>query len=104
MAVALRAVALNATGSSLAAAGADHTVRFWNLATGEQQPPLRYPAPVNSVAFDPSRAERLATACADNQGPVWDRADGGAKLSPAYGSRQLCCLPPGWPTTREWQR
>jgi len=74
LAVALRAVALNATNSYLAAAGADQTVRIWALATGTQLPPLRYPAPVNSVAFDPSNGERLAAACADNQIRVWDMA------------------------------
>jgi RNA polymerase sigma factor (sigma-70 family) len=58
----VRAVAFSSDGKSVATAGADQTVRIWDLATGRQMHKLDQPGEVYGVAFAPD-GKTLVTVC-----------------------------------------
>jgi len=70
------AVAIGMGGKLLASAGADKTVRLWDLATGTLRQTLNgHDAPVFDVAFSPD-GTRLASAGADHKVRIWDALTG----------------------------
>src|SRR5262249_3108055 len=72
----VHAVAFSRDGQRLASAGADGTVRFWDLADGREL--LRFKAhagAVNGLAFSPD-GQRLATAGGDRTAKVWEAETG----------------------------
>src|SRR5262249_2016794 len=65
-------------GVTLATAGKDGTVRFWNVQTGESLPQiLEHRTEVNWVTYSPS-GKLLATACDHGIVTLWDVAKGQA--------------------------
>jgi WD40 repeat protein len=66
-------VAFNPDGTVLATAGADFTVRLWDVATGQPHgPPLTgHTDSLNAVAVSPDQ-QLLATASRDTTARVWD--------------------------------
>jgi WD40 repeat protein len=77
---AVHAVALDRGGKTLATAGADKTVRLWDLATGRELHNLTQPGEPGSVAFSPD-GKKLAALSGGDDGAliVWD-ADTGKAL------------------------
>jgi RNA polymerase sigma factor (sigma-70 family) len=77
---AVRAVAFAPDGKTLATAGADSTVRVWELATGRQVHKLEQPGEAVGVAFSPD-GKALAVTSAGKTGwlVVWDAAAGKEK-------------------------
>jgi WD40 repeat protein len=72
----LHAVAFNYDGRTLATASADHSVRLWDVATGQPGRTLSgHTAPVNSVAFSPD-GNTLATGSSDHTARLWNVATG----------------------------
>ncbi|MFD9518620.1 trypsin-like peptidase domain-containing protein [Streptomyces sp. NPDC059979] len=71
----VHAVAFNPTGTLLAAAGADGTVRLWDVATGAPRTLAGHTDTVHAVAFSPD-GNTLATAGADHTARLWDMATG----------------------------
>ena len=80
------AVVFSPDGKTLATAGADKTVRLWNVADGTPGAILRgHGDKVLAVAFQPGGA-RLASASQDKTVRIWDVAAGQSLLSiPAHG-------------------
>ncbi len=69
-------VAIHPEGSLLAAGGADHTTRIWNLATGRVVRTLAgHTAAVTALAFSPD-GKALATAGHEGVVKLWDVGDG----------------------------
>ncbi len=65
-------------GRRLASASFDHTIRLWNVATGELERTLRgHGARAYSVAFD-KEGTQLVSASADKTAIIWDVASGKA--------------------------
>jgi aminoglycoside phosphotransferase (APT) family kinase protein len=63
-------------GSKVATAAFDHTIKVWDVATGQlRRTLLGHEARVYSVGFDPS-GSRLVSASADKTAIVWDVASG----------------------------
>ncbi len=72
----LRSVRYCPGGHWLASAGADGTVRLWDVASGAPREPLRgHEATINFLAFNHD-GKLLATAGADRTARVWDVATG----------------------------
>ena len=70
--VALTSVAFHKGGLRLASAGADNTVRLWDLITGQEILELQVPAgPLRSVAFSPD-GRRLAAAGPQIPPRIWE--------------------------------
>jgi hypothetical protein len=70
---AVERVAISPSGTLLASASADHTVRLWDIKTHRPVgDPLRTPGPVHSVSFAP-HGDILATAT-DDGARLWDTA------------------------------
>jgi RNA polymerase sigma factor (sigma-70 family) len=77
---AVNALALDPDGKTLATAGADKTVRLWDLATGLQLHSLEQPGPAMAVDFSPDdRKLAVLSSGADGALIVWD-ADKGKLL------------------------
>jgi len=74
------AVAVHPEGKWIAASGTDHTIRFWEPATGRAGPVLRgHGNSVLALAFSPN-GQRLASASKDKTVRVWDAATGESLL------------------------
>jgi RNA polymerase sigma factor (sigma-70 family) len=74
---AVNAVAFARSGKLVATAGADGTVRVWNLATGDQVYALKQPGKPAGVAFSPDdRLLAAVTLGKDGEVRVWDTAGG----------------------------
>jgi RNA polymerase sigma factor (sigma-70 family) len=74
---AVRAAVFAPDGKAIATAGADGTVRLWDLATGRQTHKLEEPGEVVGVAYSPD-GKTLAAGSAGKKGAVtlWDTATG----------------------------
>lgn len=86
----VHAVAFSSARPILASAGADQTVRLWNLTSPADPRPVGRPLPghtgtVLSLAFSPE-AEILASAGADSTIRLWDLTD---PTAPAHASKAL---------------
>jgi WD40 repeat protein len=69
-------IAYRPDGRSLASAGADRTIRLWDVLTGQQQALLGgSEAPVDAIAFSPE-GETLASAAADGNVRLWCAVSG----------------------------
>src|SRR4029079_10312916 len=67
-------------GATLASGSTDHTVRLWDVATGNQKTKLEgHTDVVNCVSFSPGGAI-LASGSADHSVRVWDVVTGKQKL------------------------
>ncbi|MBN1430221.1 MAG: Gldg family protein [Anaerolineae bacterium] len=72
----LRGIAFNRDGSRLATAGADGTVRTWDVGTGKQELELRgHTSDVLDVAYSPD-GKQIASVGRDGTVRVWDIASG----------------------------
>src|SRR5947209_444543 len=69
------AVAVSPDGKSLASAGADKSIRFWEVATGKPGRVIRHTHEVYALAFSPD-GKRLASGGADRAVTLWDVASG----------------------------
>lgn len=73
---AVRDVAISRDGTTLASCGSDHSIRLWNLATGQMITTLaRYSRSVNSVEFSPD-GKWLAAGSSDGSVKLWDLGTG----------------------------
>ena len=70
------AVAVSADGALLATGGWDHTLRIWDVTTGEARHVIEQPSNVNAVAFTPDGKTVLAGAH-DGGIRVWSTETGG---------------------------
>jgi serine/threonine protein kinase/WD40 repeat protein len=70
------ALAWSPDGARLASGGADRHAQVLDARTGEVLRRLVHNGVVNGVAWDPSGADRLATACSDGLLRVWNVASG----------------------------
>ena len=68
-------VAYSRNGRSIASAGADHTVRFWDAGTGQLIRTMESDNPVNAVAISPD-GSRLASGGKGRELTLWDSATG----------------------------
>jgi RNA polymerase sigma factor (sigma-70 family) len=74
---AVNALALDQAGKTLATAGADKTVRLWDLATGNQLHNLEQPGPAVAVDFSPDGSKlAVLSVGADGALIVWDANKG----------------------------
>lgn len=65
----VRAVAVSDDGGIVAAAGANRTIRLWDLPAGRERPSLKLTAPISEIAFAPD-GQHLASLA--NCLEVWD--------------------------------
>jgi WD40 repeat protein/serine/threonine protein kinase len=66
------AVAFAADGKTLASAGADRTVRLWDVGTGQERRRLAHLAPVLSLAFSPRAEHLFVSGSEDGSVQLWD--------------------------------
>jgi WD40 repeat protein len=73
----VRAVSFSPDGRRLASAGADGTVKMWDVATGQEMLTLErgHPSGISRVAFSPD-GRRLASSSSDGTVKMWDVATG----------------------------
>ena len=68
-------VAMSAAGTSLAEAGADHTLRLWNI-TNEQKREIPWPGSESASALALSTAGQLVAVATDKEVAVWNIGSG----------------------------
>jgi THO complex subunit 3 len=73
----VHSVAWNCTGRKLASGSVDQTARIWSITRASQDLELKgHTSSVHQLCWDPTNAERLATASADKTVKVWDTRTG----------------------------
>jgi WD40 repeat protein/serine/threonine protein kinase len=73
-------LAFSPDGTRLASAGADFTVKVWDLRAGAEALSILHSAPLHGLAFSPD-GWRLAACGQDNRIILWDAANGAELLS-----------------------
>ncbi|MEP0870950.1 caspase family protein [Trichocoleus desertorum AS-A10] len=68
-------IAFSPQGQWFAAASADHTVRIWQLKTGQLQAQASHQGPINSIQFS-LNGRSLLTASTDGKARIWQVATG----------------------------
>jgi hypothetical protein len=98
----VRAVAVNADGSAVAAASADRVLRAWDLPTGKERLAREFPTPITDVAFSPD-GHCLATLSKVLE--LWDPR-GGEPIAAAPGltGARLDFAPDGAALAIGWHR
>lgn len=95
---AVLALAWSPDSTMLASGSIDATAQVFDVATGHVEHSLPHGGAVNSVAWEPTGTDRLATACSDGSVNIWDvnssartiySGHAGAVMSVAWGSNGL---------------
>ena len=102
----LHAVVFSPDGRMLATAGADDTLRLWDVAKGGLlSSPIRHERAIRAIAFSPD-GRIVATASDDGAMRLWDALSGCAcRQSLLARGRSHCpLLQPGWVADRDGER